>query len=50
MDVYPKDLTRKAAEYAIRNYRSHRKVPHSTPADSYVSEASVWSSRYNIYD
>lgn len=27
MDVYRKNLTGKAAEYAVRKYRSHRRVP-----------------------
>ena len=33
MDVYRKDLTGKAVEYAVKKYRSHRRVSNSITMD-----------------
>ncbi|CCI48145.1 unnamed protein product [Albugo candida] len=41
MDVYRKDLTGKAAEYALKKYRSHRRVPDSVHRDSNALVATV---------
>ena len=41
MDVYREDLTGKAAECAMKKYRSHRRVPDSVHTDSNALVATV---------
>lgn len=44
MDVHRKDLTLKAAEYAMKKYRSYRQVPNSIMMDiDVIVAASEWT-------